>query len=67
MHAYIFFHIVDVCPRGFFSRKGLPPCKRCPVDTYSASPSLCSDCPNGKSTVGIDGAIDVSACIGTAV
>ena len=55
----------DMCSPGFYnSETGLPPCKRCPADTFSISSKMCWACANGTSTVGIEGADGESACKG---
>ena len=55
----------DMCSPGFYnSETGLPPCKRCPAETFSISSKMCWACANGTSTVGIEGADDESACKG---
>ncbi|KAL3875660.1 hypothetical protein ACJMK2_033590, partial [Sinanodonta woodiana] len=51
-----------LCPAGFTSANGLPPCTPCPVDYYWNDSRSCSKCPSNYSTVDIQGAKDQQQC-----
>ncbi|KAL3875697.1 hypothetical protein ACJMK2_033625, partial [Sinanodonta woodiana] len=51
-----------LCPAGFTSNNGLPPCTPCPVDYYWNDSRSCSKCPSNYSTVDIEGAKDQQQC-----
>ncbi|KAL3875680.1 hypothetical protein ACJMK2_033608, partial [Sinanodonta woodiana] len=51
-----------LCPAGFTSTTGLPPCTPCPVDQYWNDSKSCLKCPSNYSTVDVEGAKDVQQC-----
>ncbi|KAL3875683.1 hypothetical protein ACJMK2_033611, partial [Sinanodonta woodiana] len=51
-----------LCPAGFTSADGLPPCTPCPVDYYWNDSKSCNKCPSGYSTVDIEGAKNQEQC-----
>ncbi|KAK3584841.1 hypothetical protein CHS0354_005699 [Potamilus streckersoni] len=51
-----------LCPAGFRSTNGLPPCAPCPVDYYWNDSRSCLKCPTGYSTVDIEGAKAQQQC-----
>ena len=51
-----------VCPPGFFSTTGLPPCGVCPENYYWVNETHCQMCPNSGSTLGVNAVKDKDGC-----
>ncbi|XP_067673802.1 uncharacterized protein [Haliotis asinina] len=53
---------VSKCRPGFFSRTGQQPCDECPKNRYWVNATHCQPCPDGGSTLHVEGTTSISAC-----
>lgn len=52
-----------LCPVGWYSVSGLPPCTQCSHNTFWANSTSCSPCPSGEKTLAT-GSHNITQCIG---
>ncbi|XP_046553547.1 LOW QUALITY PROTEIN: uncharacterized protein LOC124262974 [Haliotis rubra] len=53
---------VSKCRPGFFSTTGQQPCDECQEDRYWVNATHCLPCPDGGSTLYVEGTTSISAC-----
>ncbi|XP_046562706.1 sushi, von Willebrand factor type A, EGF and pentraxin domain-containing protein 1-like [Haliotis rubra] len=53
---------VNKCRPGFYSTTGQQPCVECQEDTYWVNATHCLPCPDGGSTLYVEGTTSISAC-----